>query len=42
MPRLVWKRSQQKAGLSPGTLVHVGEKKIEINPTRETREVQNL
>ena len=29
MPRLFMKRAKQKVGLSPGTLVHVGEKKIE-------------
>ena len=29
MPRLVMKRAQQKVGLTPGTLVHIGEKKIE-------------
>jgi magnesium transporter len=29
MPRLFMKRTKQKVGLTPGTLVHVGEKKIE-------------
>ena len=29
MPRLFMKRAKQQVGLSPGTLVHVGEKKIE-------------
>jgi magnesium transporter len=29
MPRLFMKRTKQKAGLTPGTLVHVGERKIE-------------
>jgi magnesium transporter len=29
MPRLVMRRGKQKAGLAPGTLVHVGEKRIE-------------
>jgi len=29
MPRLFMKRTKQTAGLTPGTLVHVGEKKIE-------------
>lgn len=29
MPRLFMKRTKQKAGLIPGTLVHVGERKIE-------------
>jgi magnesium transporter len=29
MPRLFMKRTKQKVGLTPGTLVHVGERKIE-------------
>jgi len=29
MPRFIIKRARQKAGLTPGTLVHVGERKIE-------------
>jgi magnesium transporter len=29
MPRLVMKRAKQRVGLTPGTLVHVGERKIE-------------
>jgi magnesium transporter len=29
MPRLVMRRAKQKVGLVPGTLVHVGERKIE-------------
>jgi magnesium transporter len=29
MPRLVKRKSKQKAGLVPGTLVHTGEKKVE-------------
>jgi len=29
MPRLVMKRAQQKVGLPPGTLVHIGERKTE-------------
>jgi magnesium transporter len=29
MPRLIMRRAKQKVGLTPGTLVHVGEKKIE-------------
>jgi magnesium transporter len=29
MPRLVMRRAKQKAGLVPGTLVHIGERKIE-------------
>ena len=29
MPRLVMKKAHEKVGLAPGTLVHVGERKIE-------------
>ena len=29
MPRFVMKRTRQKVGLTPGTLVHVGERKVE-------------
>ena len=29
MPRLVSRRAKQKVGLVPGTLVHIGERKIE-------------
>lgn len=29
MPRLFMKRTKQKVGLTPGTLVHIGEKRIE-------------
>jgi magnesium transporter len=29
MSRLVMRRAKQKAGLAPGTLVHIGEKKVE-------------
>ena len=30
MPRLFMKRAQQKVGLTPGTPVYIGEKKIEV------------
>ncbi len=51
MPRLLKKRAQQQMGLSPGTLVHIGERKIEKTRIRiidydetqlEEREIETI